>query len=337
MTAFRRAGLLSSFGAASWILLGSCVPADAAWPVRRTRPTTGQTAPPQYQGQAPRQYFPSRDPRAAGRTPYASTAPTRIDPYLQSTGYQTPTSTTGASGTVAATYTAPREVGYEVYYDNDVVPVSTVENEYTTQHVSATAPPTTPHPAEAVVHEGPYVGQPCTTCVTSGPTLCDPNGYDKGCDRQQCPCPSEEALSYYRCNFWGHYPTFWRSWPDGFQRYRPELQSATIHDRFRKGEPGRMQAGVPGGDSDLDQQLRNLIREQQSAPRTDQPPPSSTQPGIPRAEPELLPEDALREQAVPPAAPQAGPRDNSGRWGPSPRTHVQDAPAFPPAYTPDAR
>jgi hypothetical protein len=244
---------------------------------------------------------------------------------------------------VAAAYTAPREVSYEVYYDNEVVPVSTVEDENATQHVSATAPPplatppASPPPAEVVVHEGPYVSQLCTTCVASGPTLCDPTGYDKGCNRQQCPCPSEEALSYYRCNFWGHYPTFWRSWPDGFQRYRPELRSVTIYDRFRKGEPGRMQAGVPGVDADLDQQLRNLMREQQGAPPSEPPAPSSsTQPRIPRAEPDLLPEDALREQA-PPAAPQAGPRDNSGRWQPGPRTHLQDEPAFPPVYAPDAR
>ncbi len=52
----------------------------------------------------------------------------------------------------------------------------------------------------------------CSNCSTSGGGICDPGYRSKGCDREKCPCPSDEALSYYRCNHYGHYPTLWRTW-----------------------------------------------------------------------------------------------------------------------------
>lgn len=222
------------------------------------------------------------------------------------------------NATPAQTY--PAEAAYEVAYDDALAPGAAVEVQtpppvaQTTplpqpppvqlqprMQMPATAPPRpvapatyraaqNAYPAETV-YEGDSSSQPCAECVTSAPSICDYNGYNKGCDRPTCPCPSDEALSYYRCNFWGHYPTFWRSWPDGFQKYRPQLAAANVHDRFRRSEPGRgMQPGGSGADADLDKQLRELMREQQQ-----------TAPPAPRPEPELLPDN--RPTVPPPTQP----------------------------------
>lgn len=335
MTAIHRTGGLCLLGLAVGTLLGLAGQSHAGWPAKKPNPTTGRTAPPQYQGRAPSQYFPSRDPRAAGRTPYNAAATARhaeqssprFDASISRAGYTTRQSTAahvngqGYDGSVV-------QSGYEGASDN-VVPVSAQIEQYSAAPGVVMEGAGISHPVE-IISDGTEDSAPCLDCVTTGPTLCDPNFYDKGCNRPRCPCPSEEALSYYRCNFWGHYPTFWRSWPEDFQRYRPELAN-TYHDRFRKGEAGQPGAyGMPGADADLDEQLQEMLRQQQGLPGAPgQPPPSSTQPPTTRPEPELLPEDAIHEQPLPPSA---APQDrsqvppNTGRWsarswtGPPPAT-----------------
>lgn len=81
-------------------------------------------------------------------------------------------------------------------------------------------------------------------CCNPDGSICDNVCNDKGCNREPCPCPSNEVLSYYRCGHYGHYPTFWRSWPTGWLTYRPPMGD-TMYDRFKK-----PQKGTGGSDQD---------------------------------------------------------------------------------------
>ena len=165
------------------------------------------------------------------------------------------------------------------------------------------------YPVEVL--EGSYEGgaEGCASCQScgggDGGGICDYNGRSKGCNREKCPCPSDEALSYYRCNFYGHYPTLWRSFPDGFLKYRPEQEPQTPHDRFRKAAKGPENAAAntsSSRDQDLDQQLKDLMnKEQQQKPGA---------PAAPnRAAPELLPENVA--PPTPPTPPAPGPAGSS--------------------------
>lgn len=162
------------------------------------------------------------------------------------------------------------------------------------------------YPVEVL--EGSYdEGAPgCASCQSCGGGgnqggICDPNCRSKGCNREKCPCPSDEALSYYRCNFYGHYPTFWRSFPAGFMKYRPEQPDETAHDRYRKAAKGADNTTANTGsnrDQDLDQQLKDLMNKEQQKPGA---PAAPTAPAPNRAAPELLPENVNPPAPNPPA------------------------------------
>lgn len=177
-------------------------------------------------------------------------------------------------------------------------------------------------------------GQPvpsgCTTCGDVGHdgSICDYVYRSKGCDRIPCPCPTDEVLSYYRCNFYGHYPTFWRPWPGGFLKYRPEVNE-TMYDRYRKPEPGA--AMLPPGEqgpqtqqppaTDLDRELQELMRDSQ-VPRNSQqrvPPPALDQQDqqrpqlpTPQTSPQQPQQQQERELSPPPALPD---QSNNGQSG----------------------
>lgn len=140
----------------------------------------------------------------------------------------------------------------------------------------------------------------CSNCSTSGGGICDPGYRSKGCDREKCPCPSDEALSYYRCNHYGHYPTLWRTWPEGFLKYRPEPQD-TMYDRFRKAPKGMDKADGGKRDEDLDKQLKDLLKEQEGT-KGKKPSAGPSE----RPAPDLLPDDPPTD-----AAPGPGPKDGS--------------------------
>lgn len=161
-------------------------------------------------------------------------------------------------------------------------------------------------------------------------SICDGVYRSKGCDRIPCPCPTDEVLSYYRCNFYGHYPTFWRPWPGGFLKYRPEVHQ-TMYDRFRKPQPGQaMDPGVPGTESmqppqsDLDRELQELMRESQvprnSSEQRQPPPPLDVEdldrPRLPGSTP-APPQQPDRELTPPPTLPdqsRVGPLRSLGRF-----------------------
>jgi len=225
-----------------------------------------------------------------------------------------------------ANYTPSRSRGFvpegEVRggYDRNATPVSyNQETEVIQEDVQPIAADQAP-----VYQEGPYASAPtypvevldgsnegggegCASCQSCGGGgqggICDPNCRSKGCNREKCPCPSDEALSYYRCNFYGHYPTFWRSFPEGFMKYRPEQPEQTAHDRFRKAAKGAESAPANAGsnrDQDLDQQLKDLMnKEQQKSP-------APTSPN--RAAPELLPENVNPQAPPAPNPPAPGPQ-----------------------------
>lgn len=148
----------------------------------------------------------------------------------------------------------------------------------------------------------------CSTCNSGGGGICDYAPRSKGCDREKCPCPSDEALSYYRCNFYGHYPTLWRAWPEGFLKYRPDITQETVYDRYRPAPKG-MDRGAGGkNDPDLDEQLKDLLRDQQKPGAESGTAPDGPRGAAPpaRRTPDLLPEDALT-----PEPPAPGPKDGS--------------------------
>lgn len=219
-----------------------------------------------------------------------------------------------------ANYASPRTRGFapegEVRggYDPNATPVSYNQE---TEVIHEDSIPVEPIPADQapVYQQAPYASAPtypveviegsyegggegCSSCQSCGGEggICDYNARSKGCNREKCPCPSDEALSYYRCNFYGHYPTFWRSFPDGFMKYRPDQPEQTAHDRFRKAAKGaeNVQANTGSSrDQDLDQQLKDLMnKEQQKSP-------APTTPN--RAAPELLPENVNPPAPNPPA------------------------------------
>lgn len=219
-------------------------------------------------------------------------------PYSSPPSYQAPLST-GAPPTTS-------DVGYEVSYGGTAGPP--------TVPIAATAPKEKPvevASANEVEYECADCG--CGDVTLRGPSLCEPNGLSRGCDRPHCPCPSDEALSYYRCNFWGHYPTFWRTWPEGFQRYRPARETQTIYDRYRTAATGPSGPSVPEADADLDEQLKELLKQQQDQG-----------PAAPRPEPELLPEDALQEQV--PTSPPAPPASPPPPTNPNGRAYYRMSP-----------
>ncbi|MFO0947400.1 MAG: hypothetical protein U1D30_15945 [Planctomycetota bacterium] len=159
------------------------------------------------------------------------------------------------------------------------------------------------HPVEVIDGEGNVAaGQTCTNCGTTGEGICDCVYREKGCDRDPCPCPTDEVLSYYRCQHYGYYPTFWRPWPEGWLKYRPQVPH-TLYDRFRKTQPGyRGPADADlenrGSDMDLDRELQDLLRDNNS--------PQTAPPGR-RRTPELLPEDAMPEPPRKPGSPKLPP------------------------------
>jgi hypothetical protein len=144
----------------------------------------------------------------------------------------------------------------------------------------------------------------CTSCGDG--SICDLVYRSKGCHRAPCPCPTDEVLSYYRCQHYGYYPTFWRPWPDGWLKYRPEVAD-TIYDRYRKTSTGEGEAALPPGpdrpqsDLDLDQELQDMLRNSPAPQRT----PTGAPPR--RRPPELLPEDSGIEPPRDPAAPKSPP------------------------------
>lgn len=152
---------------------------------------------------------------------------------------------------------------------------------------------------------GPAEG--CASCGGRDGSLCDNVCRSRGCNRDHCPCPTDEVLSYYRCGYYGYYPTFWRPWPTGWLAYRPPV-SDTMYDRYRKprtsdgGEGGTGPAAKP---EDVDQRLQELLKGTgPAAPRRTRP------------KPELLPSSELGPkgpgtEAAPPRTPgtrQAPPR-----------------------------
>lgn len=170
------------------------------------------------------------------------------------------------------------------------------------------------HPVEIIDGEGSMNhGQTCSDCGISGEGICDCVYRDKGCPRDPCPCPTDEVLTYYRCHHYGHYPTFWRPWPDGWLKYRPQTPN-TLYDRYRKtqpGERGTMDADLDnrGSDLDLDRELQDLLRDTNRTPAR---PPGG------RRTPELLPEDAMPEPPRRPGSPNLPPPkldDQSSRSG----------------------
>jgi hypothetical protein len=190
------------------------------------------------------------------------------------------------------------DVVQPVRYQAEVVPQETVlgpEMPIDVNEVPA-------QPVEIIEEGTTYYeqGESCSSCSSCGSSggggICDPAYRSHGCDREPCPCPSDEALSYYRCNHYGHYPTLWRTWPEGFLKYRPEPQD-TLYDRFRKAPKGMDRA--PGGkkDEDLDKQLKDLLKEQDGPEKGRRTPPAGPND---RPAPDLLPDE-------PPVDPGAGP------------------------------
>lgn len=134
-------------------------------------------------------------------------------------------------------------------------------------------------PIEVVSHSSPAGCSSCGSNRCNGgcqPTyssgssrrICDPPSCDRGCNREPCPCPSDEVLSYYRCNHYGYYPTFWRSWPKGWLTHRPQIDTSG-HDRF-KGDPpapARKKSGSDDADAEdedemgVDKDLQNILRD----------------------------------------------------------------------------
>jgi hypothetical protein len=114
-----------------------------------------------------------------------------------------------------------------------------------------------------------------------------------GCDREPCPCPPEEVLSYYRCNHYGYYPTLWRPWPEGWLSHRPTF-GQTYYDRYRpptEAERRAMEEAEDGGeDNDLEAIRRRLQGDRdRKGSGTDSP----------RKPPERLPEESPND---PPSA-----------------------------------
>jgi hypothetical protein len=169
-----------------------------------------------------------------------------------------------------------------------------------------------------VYYEDSYGGESCSTCSSCSSSdggICDPAYRSHGCNREKCPCPSDEALSYHRCNHYGHYPTLWRTWPEGFLKYRPEPQD-TLYDRFRKAPKGMERSDGGKKDQDLDNQLKDLLKEQEGNKAGRRNPP--TPPGE-RPAPDLLPDD-------PPIGPDAAPPAPGAKDGSSYRRQSTPSP-----------
>lgn len=291
-------------GLRTWLMLGIAGGSILLPTLAESAPRRGYSKQPVLQRNqrdpAAREYFPGRGivapPRVgnvAAMNPTGEEYPQNTAASLTNTAPQSGPSDTSSPAPYGTTnavtnYPAPTapaqmtpDVGYEISYDG---PPATGE-----------VPPQVVGPSDATTFEVPIDKPASTGCADCGcesdvtirgPSLCEYNGLSRGCDRPRCPCPSDEALSYYRCGFWGHYPTFWRTWPEGFQKYRPQLNGQTIYDRYRTSGTGPAGPTVPGADADLDEQLKELLDQQQPGGPT-----------APRPEPELLPENAIQEQA----------------------------------------
>ena len=148
----------------------------------------------------------------------------------------------------------------------------------------------------------------CQSCNVQGESICDPYYRCHTCDRAPCPCPTDEVLTYYRCNYYGHYPTFWRPWPDGFLKYRPQVKE-TMYDRFRKPEQGSLAPFDAGAGA--------------APPATGlEPPPLPT----PTTPPQLLPNEDLPQPRQQPVLP---PPRNRGSAPPPLLEENAPAPAAP--------
>ncbi len=209
-------------------------------------------------------------PESAERSPRVRSAITAVEPAPARRSAVSPTWRDGGAG--------PADRGGEAH---------PADGPYESDHLP---------PVEVLDGDGGAPG--CQRCgIGSDGSLCDPVYRSRGCDRERCPCPLDEVLSYYRCGFYGHYPTFWRPWPTGWLKYRPFVVT-TPYDRFRKAPAGGPESGEQGGDpeADLQNRMRDTMNEGGTtpAPTRRQPPellPEEDRPNTGRRAPETLPED----------------------------------------------
>lgn len=184
------------------------------------------------------------------------------------------------------------------------------------------------HPVEVIDGSATCSAQGSACQFEHDGGICDVVYRSYGCNREPCPCPTDEVLSYYRCENYGYFPTFWRPWPCGWLKYRPDV-SDTAYDRFRKTAPAEGNGGGidPGlgpeprssSDEDLDRELQEMLR---TAPTPGRAP---TPPGRQRRPPELLPEESMPEPPRRPDAPSAPPPKVDGQSGLPPRSAARFA------------
>lgn len=188
-------------------------------------------------------------------------------------------------------------------------PVEVMTQPYTMPSSQPYAMPPQQHYAPSTtMHYAAEGCSDCDTCSTGADGgICDYTHRSKGCGREKCPCPSDEALSYYRCGFYGHYPTLWRNWPDGFMKYRQPV-GETMYDRFRPAPKGMAKATAGQQDQDLDEQLEDLLRKQRGERGAPGQQADPSAPASSRQAPDLLPED------VPPPEEPPTPELNDGSY-----------------------
>ncbi|MBY0587353.1 hypothetical protein K2X85_09270 [bacterium] len=281
-----------------------------------------------YQSQVQGQYRPS--PAPPSNVGYRARAPYNAEPgrpvsysanargmsraaqptYARSAGYRPVGEVRGNQAVQPVRYQAevavePMPAGPEMALPNEM-PVQTEGPVYTemppANHMMSA------QPVEIIEEGGVVYDQSCSSgsCAScsAGGGICDPNNLSHGCNRERCPCPSDEALSHYRCGHYGHYPTLWRTWPEGFLQYRPTPQD-TPYDRFRKAPKGMERTDGGKKDEDLDKQLKDLLKEQDGSKKGRRTPTANP---TDRPTPDLLPDEPA---AGPDAGSEPGPKDGS--------------------------